>query len=106
MYVVTIVYVAYVVCCLFSQGHDSLINRIITCKGNYLFSSSYDRTARCWDFDTGECIRVFTGHTRGVYPLIFIPGDDEEISPESLDWDGNKNILITGRYILLFINNR
>ncbi len=77
------------------KGHNSLINRII-CTGDFIFSSSYDRTARCWDFDTGECIRVFTGHKRGVYPLIFIPADEEEVTPENFDWDGNKDILISG----------
>lgn len=77
------------------RGHGSLINRII-CTGDFVFSSSYDRSARCWDFDTGECVRVFTGHKRGVYPLIFIPADEEDITPESFDWDGNKDILITG----------
>ena len=77
------------------RGHNSLINRII-CTGDFIFSSSYDRTARCWDFDTGECIRVFNGHKRGVYPLIFIPADEEEVTPENFDWDGNKDILITG----------
>lgn len=76
-------------------GHTSLLNRII-CTGDFIFSSSYDRTVRCWDFDTGECIRVFSGHQRGVYPIIFIPADDEDLSPEQFDWDGNKDLLITG----------
>ena len=40
--------------------------------------------------------RVFQGHTRGVYPLIFIPAEDEEVTQENFDWDGNKDILITG----------
>lgn len=79
------------------RGHNSLVNRVI-CTGDFLFSSSYDRTSRCWDFDTGECIRVFTGHKRGVYPLIFIPGDDEEDEnlDEQLEWGGNTDVLITG----------
>ena len=77
------------------DGHSSLINRII-CTGDFVFSTSYDRTARCWDFDTGECVRIFSGHKRGVYPVVFIPADDEEINPETFDWDGNKDLLITG----------
>ena len=77
------------------RGHKSLINRII-CTGDFVFSSSYDRTARCWDFDTGECVRMFSGHKRGVYPLIFIPADEEDVTPDSFDWDGNKDILVTG----------
>ena len=74
------------------SGHRSLVNRLIS-TGDFIFTSSYDRTARCWDFDSGECVRVFSGHKRGIYPLIFIPGDEEE---ESFDWEGNKDLLITG----------
>ena len=89
------------------RGHTSLLNRII-CTGDFIFSSSYDRSARCWDFDTGECIRVFRGHKRGVYPLVFIPAPDTVASPAArpgsgdhdvdlqYDWDGSKDILITG----------
>ena len=82
-------------CMLILNGHKSLINRII-CTGDFVFSSSYDRTVRCWDLESGECIRVFSGHKRGVYPLVFIPADEEEVSPETFDWDGNKDILISG----------
>ena len=51
--------------------------------GDFLFSTSYDRTARCWDFDTGVCVRVFRGHKHGVSPILFIPsehliGEDED----------------------------
>ncbi|CAH1790212.1 unnamed protein product [Owenia fusiformis] len=83
--------------CIF-RGHNSLINRII-CTGDFVFSSSYDRTARCWDFDTGECIRVFSGHKRGVYPLIFIPGEDDyEFDDEEREENDEdcKDILISG----------
>ena len=82
-------------CVLIFRGHTSLLNRLI-CTGDFIFSGSYDRTARCWDFDTGECIRVFSGHKRGVYPLIFIPADEDEGPDEDGEWGSNKDILITG----------
>ena len=82
-------------CMYVFRGHSSLINRII-CTGDFIFSSSYDRSARCWDFDTGECVRVFSGHKRGVYPLIFIPGEEEQQSPDNLDCTENRDVLITG----------
>jgi len=44
----------------------------------YSFSSSYDRTARCWDFESCEFVREFRGHRRSVYPLIFIPAPDDD----------------------------
>lgn len=28
--------------------------------------------------DTGECLRVFRGHQRGVFSLIYVPVDDDE----------------------------
>ncbi len=52
---------------------------------DWIFSSSYDRTAKAWVFDTSQipedkddeaCVRTFAGHTKGVYPLIYIPAED------------------------------
>ena len=75
--------------------------------GDFIFSSSFDKTAKawlfdvaelgegneeraciktfkvCWIFNIGECsINIFTlismqGHQKGVYPLIFIPSADD-----------------------------
>ena len=60
--------------------------------GDFIFSSSFDKTAKAWLFDVSElgegneeraCIRTFKGHSKGVYPMVFIPapdnlGDEEE----------------------------
>ncbi|XP_046564289.1 WD repeat-containing protein 86-like [Haliotis rubra] len=78
-------------CLLVIQGHTSIIQRII-CAGDFIFSSSYDHTARCWDFDSGEPLRVFRGHTRGVYPLLFRPGDEKF----QQEYDEDPDILVTG----------
>ncbi|XP_050717826.1 WD repeat-containing protein 86-like [Eriocheir sinensis] len=60
-------------------GHTSRVNKLI-CTGEFIFSTSHDKTARAWLFDTGTveengdaCIRVFEGHTGVVSPVIFIP---------------------------------
>lgn len=37
-----------------------------------VFSISYDKTARLWDFDTGECLKVYTGHINNVTSLICV----------------------------------
>jgi len=41
-----------------------------------LLLGSYDRTVRCWDFDSGECVRTFCGHQRAVFSIVYIPSDD------------------------------
>ena len=57
----------------------------LLCTGDFIFSSSYDKTVKAWLFDTTEldegneekaCIRTFKGHSKGVYPLIFIPAEE------------------------------
>ena len=53
------------------------VNRVV-CTGDFIFSSSVDRTVRCWDFDRGTCIREFTGHQNGVFPILFVPAEDED----------------------------
>jgi WD40 repeat protein len=45
------------------------------CTGDFIFTISYDKTARMWDFDTGECVRVFRGHKNNVTSLLFVPSD-------------------------------
>jgi WD40 repeat protein len=71
--------------------HDYLLlaiyinNYRLLCTGDFVFSSSYDKTIKAWLFDTTEldegtedkaCIRTFKGHSKGVYPLIFIPAEE------------------------------
>ena len=54
-----------------NSGHGGMINQLLT-FGNYVFSSSYDRTARCWELDTGDYLREFKGHAHAVIPMLFI----------------------------------
>ena len=57
----------------------------ILLTGDFIFSSSFDKTAKAWLFDVSElgegneeraCIRTFKGHSKGVYPMVFIPAPD------------------------------
>ena len=34
-------------------------------------SSSYDKTVRLWDVETGHCLRVLEGHTSNVYGVAW-----------------------------------
>lgn len=47
-----------------------------------IISGSYDRTARVWNMDTGEELRVLRGHTRGVRCLQF---DEAKLITGSMD---------------------
>lgn len=77
------------------RGHVSLIQRMI-CTGQFIFTSSFDHTARCFDFDGGECLRLFKGHKRGVYPLMFIPVYEEDDFEFNDGSDNELGVLITG----------
>ncbi len=82
---------------------ESIFPLRLIVTGDFIFSSSYDKTARAWHFDTqdiGEnmedeaCIRTFQGHTKGVYPIIFIPAEDFDPNDGAVINPGD--MLITG----------
>ena len=74
--------------------------------GGFIFSSSYDKTARAWLFDSENLdagheaeayIKTFSGHTEGIRPLIFIPAEETvgvEVTTKGKIHPGD--ILITG----------
>ena len=74
--------------------------------GDFIFSSAYDKTAKAWLFDTNDldagheadaCVKTFSGHTKGIYPLIFIPAEETvgvEVTTKQEIHPGD--ILITG----------
>ena len=94
----------------------------ILLTGDFIFSSSIDKTARAWLFDVSElgegneeraCIKTFKvivhfkfpliyrllqGHQKGVYPLVFIPASDDLGEEDSGEGPTIKpgDILITG----------
>ena len=65
-------------------------------------SVSYDRTARCWDMESGECLRVFRGHQRAIFTFMYIPVDDEV---EEIDGYGSRREvpLISVSYYSIYI---
>ncbi|XP_076040135.1 uncharacterized protein LOC143024802 [Oratosquilla oratoria] len=86
-------------CVFVYEGHEKKISRII-CTGEFVFSSSLDKTVKAWFFDlpdlmtgTDACIKTFTGHTKGVTPIIFIPGTDFSESKIHPD-----DVLLTGSH--------
>ncbi|XP_037075653.1 WD repeat-containing protein 86-like isoform X2 [Pollicipes pollicipes] len=87
----------YTCACLFVyEGHTSRVTRVL-CTADFIISSSYDKTCKLWLFETDDdddsestCIRTFEGHTAGVYPICFIPGDDEEKPDKPLAGNGGE----------------
>jgi len=65
------------VCLAVLTGHEERINRLIS-TGDFVFSTSTDATVRCWEIDEGRCIREFAGHLNSVFPLMYIPIDDDD----------------------------
>jgi WD40 repeat protein len=75
------------------ENINKFIFQRILVTGDFIFSSSYDKTIKAWLFDTADldegnedraCIRTFKGHSKGVYPLIFIPSEDSGFSTDGL----------------------
>jgi len=67
-------------CVAVLEGHEAAVNRLIctgdfipVCRGagDFIVSSSYDRTARRWHFDSGDWVRDYRAHKRSA----FIPTD-------------------------------
>lgn len=60
--------------------------------GERLASASKDKTVRLWDVQTGECLRVITGHSDFVNSVCFHPTDPKLLLSASSDhtarlWD-------------------
>merc|ERR1712106_1242973 len=79
----------------------------ILLTGDFIFSSSFDKTCKAWLFDVSElgegneeraCIRTFKGHGKGVYPMIFIPAADDLGDEEETDGPNIRpgDVLISG----------
>lgn len=51
----------------FPNGHtDSILSMRFSLDGNFLLTTSKDRTAKLWDLKTGKCLRTFVGHEKAV----------------------------------------
>jgi WD40 repeat protein len=55
-------------------GHQQRIRSIVfNASGTKLASSSDDLTIKLWDLEQQSCLKTFTGHSREIRAVIFIP---------------------------------
>ncbi|MCU0546208.1 MAG: NB-ARC domain-containing protein [Oscillatoriaceae cyanobacterium Prado104] len=61
--------------------HSGWVRSVIfSPDGEVLASASSDRTIKLWDYQTGECLRTYTGHQGSVYSIAFSPTGDLIVS--------------------------
>ncbi|MGB7381143.1 MAG: TIR domain-containing protein [Rivularia sp. (in: cyanobacteria)] len=66
-------------------GHNGLISRVEWSQdGNKLASSSFDKTIKIWNVETGECIQTLKGHERRVWGIALSP-DGKTLASGSSD---------------------
>jgi F-box/WD-40 domain protein MET30 len=97
------------------SGHTDGVMCVQFCDGsNILMTGSYDKTVRIWNLETGELVRILTGHTRCVRALQF---DEAKLVTGSMDhtlkiWNWQTGKLIrtleghTGGVLSLHFNSR
>ena len=65
------------------QGHEAPITQVAAIDQVQFISSSWDKTIRLWNADTGECKQIFQGHRDWVQSICrldneyFISGSDD-----------------------------
>ena len=74
------------------EGHGGAVYSVcFSPDGKQLASSSFDRTVRLWDVETGACVRTLEGHSKYVSSVCFSP-DGRRLASSSDDnmvrlWD-------------------
>ena len=59
------------------EGHTDRVNAITSIPGaDLIATASNDKTAKLWNYKTGECVYTLEGHTNWVRAITSIPGAD------------------------------
>ncbi|XP_076443004.1 F-box and WD repeat domain containing protein 10B-like [Babylonia areolata] len=54
-------------------GHAGSVRCVQLCeKKGMVFSGSYDTSIRCWSIETGQCLKIFRGHTDTVLTVLVL----------------------------------
>jgi transducin (beta)-like 1 len=68
------------------KGHKQCLTSIKWCPNTpageheLVATASFDFTARLWDSVTGDCLKIFTDHTKHVFTLSFSPEGDQLVT--------------------------
>ncbi|CAF3324694.1 unnamed protein product [Rotaria socialis] len=72
-------------------GHAASVHCIVVQEEKKrVFTGSYDLTVRCWNLETGRCIKLYHGHDRTVTCLA--------VSMDLIAAGGNDNLCLVWRY--------
>ena len=58
------------------SGHGSKHPHVAVSRdGRYVATSSWDKTAKVWDAETGRLVQTMVGHSEILFGLAFSPDD-------------------------------
>lgn len=67
-------------CTLKKKIHDNDIFSLTVLSNDYVISASYDSALKLWNPNTGDIIRIFSGHSEGVYCVALFPDQRRMVS--------------------------
>ncbi|KEG08934.1 activated protein kinase C receptor [Trypanosoma grayi] len=63
------------------EGHSGFVSDVaLSNNGDFAVSSSWDRSLRLWNLQTGQCQHKFLGHTKDVLSVTFSPDNRQIVS--------------------------
>jgi WD40 repeat protein len=87
------------VCVKTYLGHSYYVNSVLfSAKKNRIYSASYDKSIRAWDYDSGVEVATMIGHEDAVTSLAWVQGEETFVSG-SCDysvrlWDAIRMVLM------------
>ena len=79
------------------EGHSDWVESVAySPDGTKIISSSYDKTIKIWDANTGECLNTLEGHSGYIFSLAYSPDGKRIISgsrkknPGKYFWSNDK----------------